>query len=114
MTFSSSTKPKRQYEITMKDITGTSTKSKAKQNRNEYQIEIKLGSWKTLDHETRDLGRSQRGFHLGGVNREMNNNDGEEADLLRLDEEEADRTEEEADRTDSTPPAVTEPDRRSS
>jgi hypothetical protein len=44
----------------------------------------------------------------------MNNNDGEEADLLRLDEEEADRTEEEADRTDSTPPAVTEPDRRSS
>jgi hypothetical protein len=74
------------------------------------------------------LGRSRRGFHLGGIDGETNNNDGEEAYLLRLNaeeadpteeeadpnEEEADPTEEEADRPESTPHVSTEPGRRSS
>jgi hypothetical protein len=94
-----------------------------KHHRNYYQIESQ-----TSPQKKRDLGRSRRGFHLGGIDGETNNNDGEEADLLRLDaeegdpteeeadpnEEEADLTEEEADRPESTPHVSTEPGRRSS
>jgi hypothetical protein len=101
----------RQCQIAIKNITSTTTKSKAKHHR-------KKGIW----------GRSRRGFHLRGIEGETNNNDGEEADLLRLDaeeadpteeeadpnEEEADPTEEEADRPESTPHVSTEPGRRSS
>jgi hypothetical protein len=85
-TFSSWTKPERQYEIAIKDITGTTTKSKAKHQRNDYQIAIKLGStkskakhhrndyqiaiklglWNTLDHERRDLGDEMAGISARG------------------------------------------------
>jgi hypothetical protein len=78
-------------------------------HNNYYQIESK-----TSPQKERIWGRSRRGFHLWGIDRETNNNDEEEADLLRLDTEEADPTEEEADRPESTPLASTEPGRRRS
>jgi hypothetical protein len=86
-----------------------------KHHNNYYQIESQTSP------QNRIWGRSRWGFHLGGIDGETNNNDGEEADLLRLDaeeadptEEEADPTEEEADRPESTPHVSTEPGRRSS
>jgi hypothetical protein len=91
-------------------------------NRNKKTSQELLPNRKpNITAKKRDLGRSRRGFHLGGIDGETNNNDGEEADLLRLDaeeadptEEEADPNEEEADRPESTPHVSTEPVRRSS